>query len=81
LAIKTYTKGQVSKLSKNFNSNEFDCQGKGCCKTTLIDEKLVEYLQKIRDHFGKPLTINSGYRCGTHNKKISGATSSKHTKG
>lgn len=45
MAIKTYTKNHKIQLSKNFASTEFDCHGKGCCSKTLIDEKLVGYLQ------------------------------------
>ena len=81
MAIKTYKKGEVTKLSTNFKSTEFDCHGKGCCSSTLIDEKLIEYVQKIRDHFGKPVNISSGYRCPTHNKNVGGATGSRHAKG
>ena len=74
-------KGQSMHLSKNFVSKEFDCQGKGCCNTTLIDSKLVEYLQKIREHFNRPITITSAYRCDKHNKEIGGATRSYHVQG
>lgn len=81
MAIKTYSKGKATQLSTNFRSTEFDCHGSGCCSSTQIDEKLVEYLQNIRNHFGKPLNISSGYRCATHNKNIGGATGSKHSKG
>ena len=76
-----YSKGQGIQLSKNFKSTEFDCHGKGCCTETLVDQKLVGYIQKIRDHFGKSVNISSGYRCVTHNKNIGGATGSRHTKG
>lgn len=76
-----YLKGSKVQLATNFASTEFDCHGKDCCSTTLVDQKLVTYLQKIRDHFGKTVTINSGYRCATHNKSIGGATNSYHTKG
>lgn len=79
--MKTYKKGVKNKLSVNFNSIEFDCHGVGCCKETKIDEKLVEYLQKIREHFNKPIYISSAYRCATHNKNVGGATGSYHTKG
>lgn len=79
--IKTYKKDVAEKLSKNFNSKEFDCHGKGCCSETQIDEQLVEYVQKIRDHFGKPVNISSGYRCAKHNKSAGGVTASRHTKG
>lgn len=76
-----YTKGAVTKLSANFKSTEFDCHGSGCCAETVIDEKLVGYLQKIRDHFGKPVNVSSAYRCPTHNKNVGGATGSCHAKG
>lgn len=76
-----YAKGKSKKLSTNFKSTEFDCQGKGCCSETVIDDKLVEYLQKIRTHFGKPVNVSSGYRCATHNKNVGGATGSYHAKG
>jgi uncharacterized protein YcbK (DUF882 family) len=81
MAVKSYKKNAISKLSNNFKSTEFDCHGKGCCSSTLIDEQLVEYLQNIRDHFGKAVTVSSAYRCETHNKNVGGATGSRHMKG
>ncbi|MBE7053409.1 MAG: DUF882 domain-containing protein [Ruminococcaceae bacterium] len=67
------------KLSKNFKVCEFAC--KDGSDTILISSDLVELLQKIRDHFGKPITINSAYRNATYNKKIGGATYSQHVQG
>lgn len=81
MAVKTYSKSSNASLSTNFRVSEFACHGNGCCTTVLIDEQLVVYLQKIRDHFGKPITITSGYRCPTHNSRIGGATGSRHSKG
>lgn len=81
MAIKSYRKDYRTVLSANFKSNEFACKGKGCCSAVLIDDKLVEYCQKIRDHFDKAVTINSGYRCSKHNKAVGGVSSSLHTKG
>lgn len=81
MAANTYKKGQKTKLSENFVSTEFDCHGKGCCSETTVNPKLVEYVQKIRDHFGKSITVTSGYRCATHNKNVGGATGSRHSKG
>lgn len=49
--------------------------------TVLISDELVDLLQKIRDHFGVAVTINSGYRTSTYNKKVGGATNSQHVKG
>ena len=81
MSIKSYKKNSKTALSENFKVNEFSCHGSGCCSTVKIDTDLVNYLQKIRTHFKKPITINSGYRCSTHNKAVGGASSSNHTKG
>ena len=77
MAIKTYKKGDNQKIATNFRAREFDCQGTGCCSTTPIDEKLVEYLQQIRDHFGKPVHLTA-YRCRTHNAKTPNAASNSY---
>lgn len=79
ISMSNYNKGKKVQLSKNFESTEFDCKCKNkTCTTTEIDPKLVEYLQKIRDYFGKAVTINSAYRCDEHNKSVGGANQSKH---
>ena len=80
MSVTTYSKTNNKALSKNFKVLEFACKGNDC-NTVKIDTKLVEYLQKIRDHFGKAVTINSGYRCSKHNKRVGGATASYHVKG
>lgn len=81
LAIKTYSlkKDGNTKLSENFIVKEFAC--KDGSDKILIDTELVKVLQKIRDHFGKPITINSAYRNATYNKKIGGASKSQHILG
>lgn len=81
MAIKTYKKTVNTRLSTNFTVSEFACHGRGCCSTAHIDTGLVSILQRIRDHFGKPVTINSGYRCPAHNKAVGGAIGSYHAKG
>lgn len=72
MSIKTYKRGDSVRLSPNFRAREFDCNGTGCCCETQIDEKLVAYLQKIRDHFGKPVYV-TGYRCKEYNDKVPNA--------
>lgn len=81
MAIVTYEKNSGAKLTENFKVSEFACKGKGCCSTIKVDEQLVNYLQIIRDHFGKPVTITSAYRCSKHNKAVGGASGSNHVKG
>ena len=38
-------------------------------------------MQNIRNQFGKPIIINSGYRTPEYNKKVGGATRSQHCYG
>lgn len=45
--------------------------------TALVDN----ILQPVRDHYDRPITISSGYRCPKLNKAIGGAVSSQHMKG
>ena len=56
---------------KYFNYHEFDSpdvQGSG----QLMDERLLEILDDVREEFGKPIKINSGYRTLAHNEKVGG---------
>lgn len=78
--MQTYYRENNTKLSANFTSREFNCKC-GKCKTTLIDSQLVRYLQLIRNHFGKPVTLNSAYRCADHNRAVNGSGKSKHLTG
>ena len=38
-------------------------------------------LDLLREAYGKPISVNSGFRCPELNKAVGGATSSSHTKG
>lgn len=68
-----------TKITANFSVKEFAC--KDGTDKILIDTAFVKELQKIRDYFKAPVTINSGYRTATYNKKVGGATNSYHVKG
>lgn len=80
--VKKYKRSDKIQLSKNFRLDEFKCKC-GKCDPILVDEALVEWLQKIRDHFGRSVNINSGYRCAKHNAdpKVDGNPGSHHMKG
>ena len=79
--INAYSKGKngEEKLSANFKVREFAC--KDGTDPVFVAPELVKILQKIRTHFGKPVTINSGYRTVTHNAREGGAADSQHLYG
>ena len=79
--VKVYSKAKEGdvKLSKNFTAKEFACSDG--TDTVFVSLALVNLLQKIRDHFGKAVIINSAYRTEAHNKAIGGATYSQHKYG
>lgn len=81
MALKAYSvaKDGATYISKNFRVREFRCQDGS--DVVFIESDLVDILQKIRDHFGKAVTINSAFRTASHNKKVGGATYSQHCYG
>ena len=79
--VRVYSKAKDGgkNLSTNFKVREFACSDGS--DPVFISPELVELLQKIRDHFKKPVTINSAYRTVTKNKAVGGATYSQHLYG
>ena len=66
------------RLSPSFRVREFACPDSDSLK---LDDELVVALQCIREHFGKPVHITSGYRTAAHNAAVGGAKSSQHLLG
>ena len=81
MAIKQYSlkNDGAKQLSPAFRVREFRCRDG--TDTILIDEGLVVLLQCIREHFGKPVHITSGYRTAAHNAAVGGAKTSQHLLG
>ncbi len=67
-------------VSKNFKVKEFRCRD-GSDKILIDVDFVKDKLQKIRDHFGAPVTINSAYRTPAYNTKVKGAKASYHLQG
>ena len=67
------------KLSENFKVKEFASTDGS--DPIFIAPELVEVLQKIRTHFNKSVTINSGFRTATRNSGVGGAKYSQHLYG
>ena len=79
--IAAYSKSKHGnlKVSNNFRVKEFACNDG--TDPVFICRTLVFILQKVRDHFKKPVTINSGYRTPIYNAKVKGAALSQHLYG
>ena len=81
MAIKQYSlaKDGARQLAPGFKVREFRCRDGS--DVVMIDESLVMLLQCIREHFGKPVHITSGYRTAEHNAAVGGSKSSQHLLG
>ena len=68
---------------KYFKKPEFACKcGKYCDGYPAeIDMDMVKIADQIRMKIGKPITINSGLRCKTHNSNVGGVSNSQHLLG
>jgi uncharacterized protein YcbK (DUF882 family) len=70
------------KLTNNFNLNEFNKHNFPLTETILRNiQELAKNLQVLRDEVKKPIKITSGFRDPSFNKKIGGATQSRHITG
>lgn len=74
------SKDGTKKLSDNFKVSDFKC--KDGSDVVLINPALIGLLEKIREHFGKPMVVVSGYRTPKYNRSLSGAANnSQHMYG
>ena len=79
-------------ISKDFSYREFErsevADAKRICNVITsfevrdsIQALTENVLQPLRDAWGKPLKVNSGYRCKALNAAVGGAPTSQHLKG
>ncbi len=64
--------------SEHFSDAELACAHCGKNETT---QALVDALEAFRAAVGKPVLINSAYRCPIHNAAVGGAPNSQHMLG
>lgn len=83
MAVQTYSMATQADLQvgQYFKVREFACHDGS--DTVLIDDELVNRLDRIRTVFGSGITITSGYRTPAYNASpsVGGARNSQHTKG
>ena len=74
------TEGE-KQLTANFKVKEFRCRDGS--NVIFLDTRLPALLQKIRDHFGRKVTITSGYRTVSYNARpdVGGSKNSQHLYG
>ncbi len=63
-------------ISPHFRVREFACQDGS--NIVLVSDKLINVLEQIREHFGKPVVVTSGYRTPDWNKEVGGVVNSEH---
>lgn len=66
-------------LAPHFLVREFRCRDGS--DPVFVDTELVELLERIRERFGKAVTITSAYRTAAHNAAVGGAKFSQHLYG
>lgn len=66
---------EIEMLTKNFSVSEFACK---CCGVNGMIPVFMSRLQSLRDIYGRPMVITSGYRCEKHNTAIGGHKNSQH---
>lgn len=87
---KAATGGETAKTGTFWDDIEFftreefrcKCSGRFCNGYPVeIDMNMVKIADQIREKIGKPITINSGIRCKTHNANVGGVSNSQHLLG
>lgn len=79
------------KISKNFSLEEFthsDTALRQGIDNAPGSEQIINLcalvhhvLQPLRDHYGQPVKISSGFRCPALNKAVGGVSRSQHMRG
>lgn len=66
------------RLSEHFWRSEMECPH---CHELVIEQELLDKLEALRSRIGRPIHVNSGYRCRVHNEEVKGSPNSQHLYG
>ncbi len=65
-----------------FTRPEFACKCGGCGGYPAeMSRELLSVAERMRRHFGVPVTVSSGLRCASHNANVGGVADSRHLTG
>ncbi len=65
-----------------FTRREFACKCGRCGGYPAeMNRELLSVAERMRRHFGVPVTVSSGLRCQTHNANVGGVVGSRHLTG
>ena len=68
----------MAQITKNFTTDEMKCP---CCGECNMDDEFMVALQDVRSECGFGFRVNSAYRCGEYNNKVSKNTRGQHSTG
>lgn len=71
----------LSELTRTEHRGLLDRNADEALACTPSLKAVADMLQVVRDHFGMPLVVHSGFRCKALNEAIGGAKGSQHVKG
>jgi|TARA_R110000823_G_scaffold42227_7_gene110752 zinc D-Ala-D-Ala carboxypeptidase len=64
--------------TEHFSKLELSCP---CCGVMGMDQEFLGILEAVRKEYGKPMKLNSSFRCREHNEAIKAKSSSSHCLG
>lgn len=64
--------------TEHFSKKELCCP---CCDVMGMDHEFLEILETVRKEYGKPMQLNSAFRCFAHNANVGGRPNSSHCRG
>ena len=71
----------IKELSKSSTAEKLGIDNTPTPEIRAKLNTLISALDKIREQYGKPIIVTSGYRCPELNKAVGGVKSSQHVKG
>lgn len=69
MSLITWSRGRVQPVSQHFSTKEFTCKC-GVCSMQKIEGELIKRLEEVRELYGRPIQVTSGYRCERYQEAL-----------